>query len=108
MSYNLVILDQAQEEIRRAYEYYAEISIPVLRSFDDQLGEAYKSLETSPFYQFRYKSLRALPFKSFPYMIFFSIDEQEKTVYIYSVFNTHQNPDKYPNLYKFKESFQRL
>ena len=37
MNYSLVILDQAQEEIDQAFEYYAEISISVLQSFDQQL-----------------------------------------------------------------------
>jgi len=96
MSYNLVILDQAQEEINDAYEYYLEISLTVMKSFDDQLERVYQSLETNPFFQFRYKKLRALPFKSFPYMIFFDINDVEKTVYIYSVFNTNQDPEKYP------------
>ena len=96
MSYNLVILDQAQEEINQAYEYYLEISFSVMKSFDDQLEKAYQSLETNPFFQFRYKRLRALPFKSFPYMIFFDINEEEKVVYIYSVFNTNQSPENYP------------
>jgi hypothetical protein len=41
MSYNLVILDQAQEEINQAYEYYLEISFSVMKSFDDQLEKAY-------------------------------------------------------------------
>lgn len=96
MSYNLVILDKAQEEINEAYEYYLEISFSVMNSFDKQLEKVYQSLEINPFFQFRYKKLRALPFKSFPYMVFFDIDEEEKTVYIYSVFNTNQNPEKYP------------
>ena len=96
MSYNLVILDQAQEEINQAFEYYFEISLSVLRSFDDQLERVYQTLETNPFFQFRYKKLRALPFKSFPYIVFFDINEEEKEVYIYSVFNTSQDPEKYP------------
>ena len=97
MNYNLVILDKAQEEINEAYEYYLEISFSVMNSFDKQLEKVYQSLETSPFFQFRYKKLRALPFKSFPYMVFFDIGEEEKTVYIYSVFNTNQDPQKYPD-----------
>ncbi len=98
MDYKLVILDQAQEEINRAYEYYAEISLSALQSFDNQLEQVYQRLETNPFFRFRYKGLRALPFKSFPYMAFFTIGEQEKSVYIYSVFNTYQDPQKYPEL----------
>ena len=97
MSYNLVILDKAQEEINEAYEYYLEISFSVMNSFDKQLEKVYQSLETNPFFQFRYKKLRALPFKFFPYMVFFDIGEEEKTVYIYSVFNTNQDPQKYPD-----------
>ena len=98
MDYNLVILDQAQEEIDQAYEYYAEISLSILQSFDQQLEQVYERLETNPFFQFRYKDLRALPFKSFPYMAFFTVDENEKIAYIYSVFITYQNPEKYPEL----------
>ncbi|MDQ0478104.1 type II toxin-antitoxin system RelE/ParE family toxin [Chryseobacterium gotjawalense] len=98
MGYNLVILNRAQEEIDQAYEYYSEISYSVMKSFDEQLELAYQSLEINPFFQFRYKNLRAIPFKSFPYILFFTIDEEEKLVYIYSVFNTNQDPQKYPNL----------
>ncbi|MFC6266880.1 type II toxin-antitoxin system RelE/ParE family toxin [Frigoriflavimonas asaccharolytica] len=98
MSYKLVILARAQEEIDEAYEYYEKISQSVMQTFDGQLEVVYNALETNPFFQFRYKNLRALPFKSFPYMAFFDIDEQEKMVYIYSVFNTYQDPEKYPNL----------
>ena len=98
MNYNVVILDSAQEEISQAYDYYASISFSVMQSFDNQLEYVYQTLETNPFFQFRYKTLRALPFKSFPYMVFFTIDDVEKLVYIYSVFNTYQDPEKYPNL----------
>lgn len=96
MAYEIVILDRAQEEINSAFEYYAEISIAVLKSFDEQLEQVYQRLETNPFFQSRYKNLRTLPFKTFPYITFFTVDENEKTVYIYSVFNTSQNPEKYP------------
>ncbi|QNS41276.1 hypothetical protein H0S70_13265 [Chryseobacterium manosquense] len=53
MSYNLVILGRAQEEINQIYEYYSEISFAVLQSFDQQLEKAYQSLETNPFFQIR-------------------------------------------------------
>jgi len=98
MSYNLVIFDRAQEDIDQAYEYYGAISFSAMQSFDEQLEQVYSALETNPFFQFRYKTLRALPFKSFPYMVFFTIDVEKKLVSIYSVFNTNQDPKKYPNL----------
>jgi len=97
MIYKLIILEQALQEIEQAYEYYLQFSFNAMQTFDSQLEKAYQTLENNPFFQFRYKNLRALPFNSLPYMIFFTINEQEKIVYIYSVFNTHQNPEKYPD-----------
>lgn len=96
MAYNLTILPQAQEEIRKIFEYYEQLPNSVLVRFDNQLEEVYQNLEKNPFYQVRYKHLRAIPFKSFPYLVFFDVNETEKNVHIYSVFHTAQNPSKYP------------
>ena len=98
MVYNLTILPKAQEEIQKAFEYYEQISISVLTNFDSQLEEVYQNLEKNPFYQVRYKHLRNIPFKSFPYLVFFDVDQDNNTIYIYSVFHTSQNPNKYPSI----------
>lgn len=96
MAYKIKILDRAQEEINDAYLYYSKFSFSALKHFDDELDEVYSLLEQNPKFQIRYKNLRALPFKTLPYLVFFLIDENEKIVRIYSVFNTFQNPEKYP------------
>lgn len=36
--------------------------------------------------------------KKFPFIVFYSLDEQLKVIFINAVFNTHQNTNKYPNL----------
>ncbi len=97
MSYKLVILPRAQQEIIDAFDYYDKISRTVLGAFNRDLEEVYQSLEHNPFYQLKYKNLRAIPFKKFPFIMFYSIEESEKIVYIYSVFHTSQNPKSYPN-----------
>ena len=96
MAYKIKILDRAQEEINDAYLYYSKFSFSALKHFDDELDEVYSRLEHNPKFQIRYKNLRALPFKSLPFLVFFSIDEDKKIVKIYSIFNTYQNPEKYP------------
>lgn len=96
MEFEILILQRAQIELEQAYEYYAKISQSVLNSFDNQLEEAYRSLETNPFFEVKYKNMRTLPLKSYPYMLFFIVSESEKLVRIYSIFNTYQNPEKYP------------
>lgn len=90
--------DIADEEILQAIEYHSLKSENGEYNFKSQLNEALDMLEINPFFQVRYKNIRALPFKSLPYLVFFEVYEDEKIVYIYSVFNTNQNPDKYPNL----------
>lgn len=55
MDYSLVILDRVQEEIDEAFEYYAKISFNVLQSFDRQLDEVYRRLETNPYFHSRYR-----------------------------------------------------
>ncbi|WP_310377424.1 type II toxin-antitoxin system RelE/ParE family toxin [Flavobacterium sp.] len=96
MAYNLTILPQAQEEIQKAFEYYEQLSVSVLTNFDLQLEDVYRNLEINPFYQVRYKHLRAIPFKSFPFLTFFDVDQDNNIIYIYSVFHTSQDPNKYP------------
>jgi len=97
MGYKLVILPRAQQELIDAFDYYNKISRIVLKAFNSDLEEVYKSLEKNPFYQLKYKNLRAIPFKKFPFLLFYSIAEAEKKVYIYSIFHTSQNPESYPN-----------
>jgi mRNA-degrading endonuclease RelE of RelBE toxin-antitoxin system len=98
MAYNLTILPQAQEEIQKAFEHYGLLSVSALTNFDNQLEEVYRNLEINPFYQVRYKHLRAIPFKSYPFLVFFDVDQDNNTIYIYSVFHTSQSPSKYPVL----------
>lgn len=59
-------------------------------------SKVYDILELNPFFQIRYKKARAVPFKSLPYLLLFELIEKNKMVYIYSVFNTYQDTNKYP------------
>ncbi|RRQ46906.1 type II toxin-antitoxin system RelE/ParE family toxin [Chryseobacterium sp. SC28] len=96
MAYKIVISPEAEKEIDHAFEYYAEFSKSAGKSFKKQLLDSYKKLRLNPFYERRYLNVRVLPFPKYPYIILFRIDELKKTVYILSVFCTHQDPEKYP------------
>ncbi|MDR2204783.1 MAG: type II toxin-antitoxin system RelE/ParE family toxin [Flavobacteriaceae bacterium] len=95
-NYKIRFSDIADQEIEQAIEYHSSKSEAGEYNFKTQLNQALDTLEINPFFQFRYKNIRALPFKSLPYLVFFEVYEEEKLVYIYSVFNTYQNPKKYP------------
>ncbi|MDR2205319.1 MAG: type II toxin-antitoxin system RelE/ParE family toxin [Flavobacteriaceae bacterium] len=96
MAYKVIISRNAEIEIEVAYDYYGKFSKQAMKSFRSQLHECYKRLKENPFFEVRYLTVRGLPFKKYPYIMLFRINENTKTVFVLSVFCTHQNPEKYP------------
>ncbi len=97
MIYKVTISEYATKNIENAVQWYVEnVNQKVALNFLKDYRRVYKSLQINPFYQFHDKNYRFLPFKKFPYIAFFMVDEEKKTVYINAVFHTSQNPDKYP------------
>ncbi len=96
MAYNILLSPKATLDIEVAFEYYGEKSIQALKNLDKELDTAYEAISINPHYKIRYKNVAGFPLKKFPYLLLYTIDESEKSVYIYSVFNTYLNPDKYP------------
>jgi toxin ParE1/3/4 len=94
--YSVVIEPRALFDIQDAINYYDDIKIGLGEVFYDIVNEYIDAIAINPFYQIKYKDYRALPISKFPYIIFFYLDENIETAYIISVFNTNQNPDKYP------------
>lgn len=92
MDFRFKFLPIAEENIEEATDYYANISLKVLKQLDLSISR----IVSNPYFQKRFKNVRALPVKKFPYIIFYEISEEEKIIYILSVFCTHQNPEKYP------------
>ncbi len=96
MDYKIIVSPMAQIEIEDISEYYFQISFKILTKFYTELENAYKYLERNPHFQKRYKNYRAIPIKKFPYLLFFMIDETNKTIKVLSCFNTSRSPKKYP------------
>ena len=96
MDFSFKFLPIAEENIEEATDYYANISLKVLKNFNNQFDITINKIVSNPYFQKRFKHIRALRVKKFPYIIFYEINEEEKMIYILSVFCTHQNPDKYP------------
>jgi len=99
MSYKIIVSPFASKNIEDAVEYYTnEVSKKVALAFLADYKNTYKALQKSPFYQFHDNNYRFLPFKKFKYIAFFIVDEPSKTVFINAIFNTWQDPEKYPKL----------
>lgn len=96
MAFKVVISKEAEIEVDDALQYYKRFSNQTAKSFQKQLNFCYKKLKENPFFQVRYLNVRGLPLSKYPYLLLFRISEEKKTVFILSVFCTHQNPEKYP------------
>ena len=89
----LIKLDlNALKDIQNAIDYYDEKQIGLGQRFEAYLNKYFKSLSKNPFYQNRYDNIHCLPLKKYPYMIHFSIQKDEKSVYIHAIINTFKKP----------------
>ncbi|WP_286407863.1 type II toxin-antitoxin system RelE/ParE family toxin [Myroides marinus] len=71
MTYNIVILPSAIQDLDAIFEYYYSISKQALESFKRQFDKTIKVLKVNPFLQIRYNDIRVISIKKFPYVIFF-------------------------------------
>jgi plasmid stabilization system protein ParE len=99
MVFKIVVEPDASLDIDDACAYYFSLPVDTVRLVDSFLTDiqiAFDTLAINPFYQIRTKNYRAIPLTKFPYLLFFTVDEVSKMVNILALFNTHQNPTKYP------------
>ncbi len=95
MSYKIKIEKGAELDVKDAVVYYKDIaSKKIANQFRADFKNKLKAIQINPYYRVYANGYRGLPLKNFPYIIFFQIDEIEKIITIYSVFETHQHPTK--------------
>ena len=96
MVYKIIVSPRAQNEIIEAIDFYALHSIDAPHNFIIQLQKVYEILTRNPFFRVQYKSVRVLKLKKFPYSLFYTIDENQKSVRVLSCFHNKRNPKKRP------------
>lgn len=98
MAYKVVVEPDAQDDIDEAFEYYLSVTdnAKVITNLYNDIEQAYDALKINPFYQIRSKQYKAIPLKNFPYLLFFEVLEKQRIVKVLALFNTLQNPEKYP------------
>ena len=90
----LTIDPEAQIEIEDAVDYYEEARVGLGADFYNYLEGYFKVLtEGTIFFEIKRKpAFREMPLKRFPYVIIYEHTETE--IYVFSVFNTNQDPEK--------------
>ena len=93
--YTLVADPRVEDDLKEARDFLNSRRKGFGGKFLSEYRSALKSLQSNPLFQVRYKEVYCLPMKTFKYMIHFKVEEQNKTVHIYAVLSTHQDPDKH-------------
>lgn len=95
MKFNLEIKEEAHLEALDAYLYYEFKSDGLGEKFFKQLDKYLdKICENPEHYQVKNSQFREAYIKKFPYLIIFELNDN--TVIVYSIFNTHRNPESKP------------
>jgi len=80
MSFTIKIEPEAREDIQAAIEWYNEQESGLGKQFHAAVKVNLDKLRFNPYYQLRYENVRCLPMKKYPYMIHFTVEEENKVV----------------------------
>ncbi len=95
MPYKIKTEPEAYDDIQEGIDWYNKQLPGLGRKFHAEVKAYIKKLKINPFFQIRYDDVRCLPIIKYPYMIHFTIIEDDKTVIIKAVFNTSKDPQNY-------------
>ncbi len=96
MRFKIVYSPDVKEDVQEAIDWYNSKQRGLGSKFVKALKKHFKTIKENPFgFAERFENIRCLPLKKYPYMIFYWVNEENKTVYIEAVFNTHQDPESW-------------
>ncbi len=96
--YKSVILPLAKLDIKSAAEWYNDKQPGLGKKFTSAVRKKVSVIRQNPkAIAVRYKDSPTALLETFPYMIHFSIDEDNKQIVISAVLSTHRKPDLWTN-----------
>jgi toxin ParE1/3/4 len=97
MGFKLKVTPLASENIKNAMQFYSSVaSSNIARKFMQDYIQTVDVIQQSPYFKIYYKDFRGLPLRKFPFIIFYQVNVEQSQILIKAVFNTNQNPSKYP------------
>ena len=94
MSYKVVILPLAKNDIEQAVDWYQQIQNKLGKRFTAEVRKKVKFIRKNPkATAIRYKNVRTALLDKFPFLIHYVVDDAGKTIIIAAVFHTSLNPD---------------
>jgi mRNA-degrading endonuclease RelE of RelBE toxin-antitoxin system len=91
--YKISIDPEALQDIQDATDWYNEQLAGLGSHFQKQVKKQITSLKKNArAYSVRYKGVRCMKIKRFPFLVHYTIIEQQKTVEVFAVLHTSRNP----------------
>lgn len=88
--------EEAEYDLEIAYDWYEEKLIGLGDDFLQEFRLAMATAVSQPLgFQLVYQKYHQLPMRRFPYIILYIHEETDRTLYIYRVFHSVQNPSKW-------------
>lgn len=91
--FSINISPSVLDDIQSGVDYYNSRSLNLGFRFADEVDSSLQSIAQMPeAYSCRYKNVRAKLLYKFPYLIFFTINNNNNIVEVLRIFNTNQHP----------------
>jgi hypothetical protein len=95
MAYQVLIQNDALEDIQEVIEYYDSQQLGLGRKFESEINKVINLLELNPYFAIRYDNVHCFPMKKYPFMIHYTIEDSEQIVQIRGCFHTSQSSNKW-------------
>ena len=93
MTYKVRILPAAKEDIYQAAQWYNKQKTGLGKQFTHRVRQRVKELKKNPFIcQVRYKEVHTAIVRQFPFMIHYTIHQDNKTIEVIAVLSTYRDP----------------
>jgi len=91
MSYSLVLLSYAVQDLQEAYDWYKTKNKDLALRFYDEVDHYINFIKKNPLsFYIRSNGFRQAPLKIFPFLIIYKVKKNQ--ILIYSIFHTSKNP----------------
>lgn len=96
--FKILILKSAKSDLSEISNFYKIVSINLQKKFLKNFHITLEQLAFSPYFQLRYDEFRMRQVHKFPIIIHFIINEENKTIKIFGIRHSKQNPENYPKI----------
>ena len=93
MPFKILFTPGAQKDIQEAFDYYSDINPEIGQRFLGVLDERLQKLTITPLAgSLRYEDVRCTLLKKFPYIIHYTVHENDLKIIVQRVLHTSQKP----------------